>query len=114
MKRRVYQNIELTKKQDEVIAFLETGSNKFWDAYYNYNGRKKRTNRPTLTISSWFNKTIKSMHEKGLFKEIPFVLHYNGLFIWQNPGVNASKANFECLTLHDAAMEEKAALSKII
>lgn len=114
-----YHNVELTKRESEIILFLQTGSNNFWDAYYNYEVRKKRMDRPTLTISSWFNSTLKGLHQKKLFTFIPFVLILRGKannykFIWQNPGINASKANFEAFTLHDAVMEHRIELQKIL
>lgn len=116
-----YQGIELTKKESEVVKFIQTGSNNFVEAYFNYSGRKQRMTRPTWTIATWFNKVIKSLHDKGLFLEIPFIYHSvaavwadsNG-FVWSNPGVNASKANFECFTLHDAQMEQKKEINKIL
>ena len=114
MKHRKYQNVQLSKKETEVVKFLETGSNNFWDAYYNYEARKRRFDRPSLTICTWFNKVIKSLHNKGVFLEIPFVLNTPIGFIWQNPGINASKASFECLSLQDAIVEEKMAMNKII
>jgi hypothetical protein len=115
MKHRKYRNAQLSKKETEVVQFLETGSNNFWDAYYNYEGRKKRLDRPTLTTATWFNKVIASLHRHDIFKEIPFVLRFqNNMFIWQNPGINASKANFQALTLHDAYMEESLLKKKII
>jgi hypothetical protein len=121
IKTMLYQNIEVSKRELEVIQFLQTGSNNFWDAYYQYQGRKQRLNRPTWTIATWFNKTIKSIHEKKLWLEIPFVYHstnamwanMNG-FVWSNPCLNGSKANFECFTLHDAQMEQKKEMAKII
>jgi hypothetical protein len=114
-----YQGQELSKKESEVVLFLQTGSNNFWDAYYNYETRKKRMDRPTLTIVSWFNSTIKGLHTKKLFTFIPFVLKFknNGSsyqFVWMNPGVNASKANYQALTLHDAYMEHKIESKKIL
>lgn len=116
-----YQNVEISKKESEVIKFLQTGSNNFVEAYFNYTGRKQRITRPTWTIATWFNKTIKSLHEKQLFLEIPFIYHSTAAkwadtcgFVWSNPGINASKANFECFTLHDAKMELKKELNKII
>lgn len=119
MEHRKYRDVQLSKKETEVVAFLETGSNNFWEAFYDYKSRKQRFDRPTLVIASWFNRAIASLHKKGIFKEIPFVLHFIGTgnsiqFIWMNPGINASKANFECLTLHDAFMEEKQIRNKII
>lgn len=112
-----YQNIEITKKESEVIKFIQTGENSFWNAYYNYESRKKRIDRPTQTISSWFNRVIKSLHDKGLFKDIPFVLYFKAerlKFIWMNPGINASRANYQAITLHDAIMDQKREINKII
>lgn len=70
---------------------------------------------------TWFNKTIKGLHSKGLFLEIPFVLdtkaNWEGSwygYYWANPGINASKANFECFTIHNSQMEMKAERNKII
>lgn len=117
---KTFQKIEVSKRELEVIRFLQTGSNNFVEAYFNYSGRKRRMTRPTWTIATWFNKTIKGLHNKQLFLEIPFIYHStaaawadsNG-FVWSNPGVNASKANFECFTLHDAQMEMKKEINKI-
>lgn len=116
-----FQGVEITKKESEVIYFLQTGSNEFWNAYYIYNNRKQRFSRPTWTIATWFNKVIKSLHSKELWLEIPFIYHstsavwanMNG-FVWSNPGINSQKANYECLTLHDAVMEQKFEMNKII
>lgn len=112
-----YHGIELTKREAEVVLFLQTGSNEFWYAYYSYEHRKKVIGRPTLTIATWFNCTIKSLHEKGLFLHIPFVYKinkYSSKFIWANPGINASKSNFQAITLHDAYMEMELGKQKII
>lgn len=114
-----YQGIDLSKREAEIVLFLQTGSNSFWDAYYNYETRKKRMDRPTLTIVSWFNSTIKGLHTKKLFTFIPFILKSKGKgsnyqFIWMNPGINASKANYQALTLQDAYIEHKAELNKIL
>lgn len=117
---REYQKIEVCKREMEVIRFLQTGSNNFWEAYYIYTQRKQNF-RNVLPIVTWFNSTIKSLHSKGLFPEIPFILdtkaNWDGSwygYFWMNPGINASKANFECFTLHDAAMEQRAEINKII
>jgi len=110
-----YQGIELSKNQCDFVDFIQTGSNDFWEAYYIWKLRKKRVGKPTIQIASWFNRILAQIHKKGLLKEIPFVLHSaNDVFIWANPGINASKANFECLTLHDAQMEMKLEMNKII
>jgi len=109
-----YLKIEVTKRELEVIRFLQTGSNQFWDSFYNYFGRKKRIDRPTLQIATWFNSTIKRLHQKGLFKEIPFAYAIKGGFIWANPGINASKANFECITIQDQFQESKMKFNHIL
>ena len=113
-KRIKYNGIPISKKEAEVINFIEIGSNNFWDSYYVYSHRKKRIDRPTLTITTWFNKVVKSLHNKNLLNEIPFVLQIGGGFVWQNPGINASKANFECLTLQEDTMELKSEMNKIL
>lgn len=115
-----FQEVEISKRESEVIKFLQTGSNEFYKAFYLYTGRKQNF-RNVLPIVTWFNSTIKSLHSKGLFLEIPFVYHttknwagsWYG-YMWANPGINASKANFECFTLHDAVMEHKSEMNKII
>lgn len=116
MEIRKYQGIEISKKEYELIRFIETGSNNFWDAYYNYSHRKKRLNRPTETIKSWFNRAIRALHDRGLLLEIPFVLGGSGGigYIWANPGINASKANFECITIQDQFQESKSEFNTII
>lgn len=112
---KIYQGIDLPKNQSDIVDFIQTGSNNFWEAYYVSKNRKKRIGKPTIQIASWFNRQLKRIHVRGILKEIPYVLHApNGVFIWANPGINASKANFECLTLHDAQMELKSELNKII
>lgn len=109
-----YLDATISKREHEVILFLQTGSHNFWDAYYNYNQRKLRADRPSLTIVSWFNSTIKSLHDKKLFLHVNFVLIFGFSFSWRNPGINASKANYQAITLHDAQMELKAELNKIL
>lgn len=113
----IYHGIELTKRESEVVLFLQTGSNDFWLSYYSYEHRKKVIGRPTLTIATWFNHTIRSLQDKKLFLHIPFVYktHKNGRqFMWANPGVSASKANLQAFTLHDAYMEAQIEKQKII
>lgn len=118
---RIFDKIQVCKRELEVIRFLQTGSNNFWDAFYSYNGRKQNF-RNVLPIVTWFNSTIKGLHSKGLFLEVPFIYHstkanfagsWYGYF-WLNPGLNGVKANYECFTLHDAQMEMKSEQNKII
>lgn len=113
---RTYQGVRLSKNQADLVAFIETGSNDFTSAYFWYKYRKVKNGiKPTIQIASWFNRQLKRIKAKGILKEIPFVIHANGdCFIWANPGVNASKANYECHTLHDAQMELKSELNKVI
>ena len=117
----LYLGVEVSKKEKEVILFLQTGSNNFVEAYFNYLHRKQRMTRPTWTIATWFNKVIKSLHNKNLFTEVPFIYHStaakwadNNGFVWMNPGVKGSKSNFQALTLHDAEQEFIAEKNKII
>lgn len=113
--RLVYQGVEVFSREVDVIEFLHTGSHNFWDAYSYYHDRKKRMDRPTLTIATWFNHAIKTLHEKGLMQHIPFVLHAGkDQFIWRNPGVKGSKANFVALTLQEDKMELANEINKIL
>jgi len=112
---RKYTGVEISKKEEEVIRFIESGSNNFWDSYYNYSSRKKRIDRPSKTICSWFNRTIKTLHSKGLLEEVPFAFEIpGGGYIWINPGINASKANFECITIQDQFQENVSEYNKIL
>lgn len=72
-------------------------------------------------IVSWFNSGLKALHSKGLFLEIPFIyrssVNFAGSwygYVWSNPGVNGSKANYQAFTLHDAQMEQHREMNKII
>lgn len=109
-----YNGVEVSKRDWELIQFIQTGSNNFTEAYYIYAGRKPRKNPDVRFFASWFNRTLRKIHIKGLLAEIPFVYKIGNGYVWSNPGINASKANFECLTLHDAQMELKSELNKIL
>lgn len=117
---REFDKIIVSKRELEVIRFLQTGSNNFWEAYYSYTHRKKKF-RDVLPIVTWFNSTIKGLHKKQLFLEVPFIYHspknnFKGTwygYFWQNPGLNGVKANYECFTLQDAVMEQKMKSNKI-
>ena len=89
MENRQYQGVQLSKKESELIKFLQTGSNDYTEAYFIYEHRKRSINRDYRKLQSWFNSTLKSLHEKGLAQNIPFVLRG----MWVNPGIEASKAN---------------------
>lgn len=115
MKTKQYNKVEITKREYEVIQFIETGSNAFWNAFYNYQGRKVRMDRNIRTIATWFNKTISRLHSNGLFLELPFAYRMScGNYLWANPGINASKANYECITIQEANNETRYFVNKII
>lgn len=110
-----YNGVIVSKRDYELIRFIQTGSNNFTEAYFIYENRKIKTvSKSVQFYASWFNRTLKRIHTKNLLKEIPFVYKIAGGWVWANPGINASKANFECLTLHDAVMELKSEMNKII
>ena len=89
MLKRQYQGVQLSKKESELIQFLQTGSNDYKKAYYIYKHRSRKIESDHRKIQSWFNRTLKKLHEKGIAKNIPFV--FSGM--WANPGIEASKAN---------------------
>jgi hypothetical protein len=115
MTGRVYQKIQISKREKEVIEFIQTGSDRFWEAYFLYTGRKIRMDRSSMTMATWFNSVLKGLHQKGIFKEIPFAHRMpDGKYLWANPGINASKANFECITIQEAVGETRYYVNKII
>ena len=110
-----YNGVNISKRDYELIQFIQTGSNNFTEAYFVYEHRKiHKIGYDVRFYASWFNRTLKKIHRKGLLQEIPFVYKIAGGYVWENPGINASKANFECVTLHDAQMELKSEISKIL
>ena len=86
---RQYHGVSLSKKESELIQFLLTGSNDFTKAYYIYKHRRRSVVYDQRKITSWFNKTLRRLQNKGLATNIPFIL----ADMWVNPGVEASKAN---------------------
>lgn len=113
MKSRKYQGIDVPKNQAAIIDFIQSGSNEFQKAYA-LSGKKNKGIKLVLFYASWFNRQLKRLHKRNLFMDIPYVYHVKDGFIWMNPGVNGSKANFQALTLQDANMELKAEQAKII
>lgn len=110
----VYTGIEIPKNQAALIKFLQSGSNDFQNAY-SLSGKKVRSVKPLKFYASWFNRQLKRLQKRNVFLDIPFVYMIStGGFIWQNPGVRGSKANFQALTLQDAHMELKSEINKII
>jgi hypothetical protein len=109
-----YNGVEISKRDWKLIQFIQTGNHNFTEAYYVYEKRKPRKNYDVRFFASWFNRTLKNIQRKGILREIPYAYEVAEGWVWLNPGINASKANFQCLTLHDAQMELKAKMNKII
>lgn len=108
-----FRGVEISKRQYAFIRFLEAGSNDFVECY-NYTENKKRGYKDIRFFASWFNRTLKQLQKRGLLSEIPFVYRMGNGWVWSNPGVRGSKANFECFTLNNAQMEFRAEQRKII
>ena len=89
MKNRQYQGVQLSKKESELIEFLQTGSNDYTKAFYVFENRVRRFEKDYRKIQSWFNCTLKKLQKKDIALNIPFVL----ADMWVNPGIEASKAN---------------------
>lgn len=89
MKNRQYHEVQLSKKESELIEFLQTGSNDYTKAFYVFENRVRRFEKYHRKIQSWFNCTLKKLHTKRIALNIPFV--FGGM--WVNPGIEASKAD---------------------
>lgn len=105
--------IDLPKNQAILFNFIQSGRNDFIKAFPQRK-RKNRTVKQVLFFASWFNRQLKRIQKRNLLMDIPFIYHINGSFIWANPGVRGSKSNFQALTLHDAQMELKSEINKIL
>ena len=90
MQNRQYHGVQLSKKESELIQFLQTGSNNYRKAFYIYKHRKVNIETDQRKITSWFNRTLKKLKEKNIALNIPFI--WKGIK-WSNPGIEASKAN---------------------
>ncbi|MCH8067824.1 MAG: hypothetical protein IID16_00925 [Candidatus Marinimicrobia bacterium] len=86
----------MSKKESELVEFLQTGSNDFKEAYYIYKHRKRKLEKDQRKIISWFNRTLMKLQMKHIASNIPFI--WEGIK-WSNPGIEASKA--------DLIMEQK-------
>lgn len=104
MKDRNYKGVQLSKKESELITFLQTGSNFWMEAFFIYKQRRYNLNRDVKSIRSWFNSTLSKLKRKGLMSHIPFVIEGIG---WMNPGVEASKANLVIEQKHQHTHELK-------
>ena len=88
---QVYLKIhQMSKKESELIQFLQTGSNDFTKAFYIYSHRKVNIETDQRKMTSWFNRTLSRLHKKNIALNIPFI--WNGIK-WSNPGIEASKDN---------------------
>lgn len=115
MKDRIYQGVQLSKKESELVQWLQRGEHTWWDAFYMYPQRRKPTrldrNVGGLKERSWFNRTLTTLQKKGLCTNIPHI--YTGL-PWRNPGINASKANLVAMSVQDVNVEAVEKRKKII
>lgn len=114
MKDRIYQGVQLSKKESELVQWLQKGDHSWHDAFYMYANRRKvkafKNNR--IKERTWFNRTLANLHTKGLCKNIPFVI-YGGL-PWRNPGITSNKASFVALTLQQDNLAESEMFKKVI
>lgn len=103
--KRQYQGVALSKKESELVEWLQKGQDSYQDAFYMYPDRRnKKSITNGLKEKVWFNRTLNRLHVKGLCKNIPFVL--KGL-AWRNPGIEASKANFVAMSIQQHNHEQK-------
>jgi hypothetical protein len=111
MKNRQYQGVQLSKKESELIQWLQKGEHDWFQAFYVHKDRSKVTTATGLKQRSWFNRTLMMLHNKGLCKNIPFIM--NGIK-WRNPGITANKANFVALTLQETNIQNAQELNWIL
>lgn len=115
MKDRIYQGVQLSKKESELVAWLQKGEHTWYDAFYMYSQRRSVPGHKNLFGSrkemAWFNRTLMRLHAKGLCLNVPYVSKH---FKWSNPGINSSKAGFVALSIqqtnNDAIAERKRAI----
>ena len=100
-----FNGVEISKRQNAFIRFIQKGTNDFVQAFSET--ERKPTSRDIRFYASWFNRTLKQLQGKSLLFDIPYVYRMGNGWVWSNPGIRGNKANFECLTLHDAQMELK-------
>lgn len=106
MKDRQYQGVQLSKKESELVAWLQKGEHDWYQAFYMYANRRKSSKPEQNGIKerTWFNRTLDRLHKKGLCKTIPFI---QWGIKWRNPGITANKANFVALTIQETNYENK-------
>jgi len=85
IKIRTYQEIEVSKKQAEWIKWYQLGENSWWNAFYQYKGRRRKGGDP-IREKTWFNSVLKSIQKKGLFIGVTFAFISTHGIQWQHPG----------------------------
>jgi hypothetical protein len=111
MKNRQYQSVQLSKKESELVQWLQKGEHDWFQAFYVYADRRKSSKPDTRKERSWFNRTLSSLYAKYLCKNIPFII--DGIK-WRNPGITTNKANFVALTLQETNVELASQINRAI
>lgn len=101
----MYQGVKLSKRQAELIDWLQRGRHDYEQAFYQYKSRRKNAIADARgRTRTWFNNTLKTLKRMGLCENIPYVLRH---ITWHNPGLAASKAEFTSLSIQDEFREHK-------
>lgn len=97
----------MSKKESELVKWLQKGEHNWIDAFYVYPQRKKSKaiQKDTRKQSVWFNRTLSGLHQKGLCKNVPFI---RSNWKWRNPGIEASKANLVALSIQETNFDKGA------
>jgi len=112
MKNRQYQGVQLSKKESELITWIQKGSNNYTQAFYEYPNRRKKGGIKTTSQkeTSWFNKTLKGLKSKGFCLNVPFALP---LLAWFNPGITNDTSQLKSETLQEDFQENRIERKKI-
>lgn len=94
--KRIYQGVELSKKEAEWVSWFEQGSNDWWNAFYQYKHRKQKMRGDEIS-KSWFNSVLKKLKAKDLFLNVPFAFISTKSFYWVHPGLENSGFKAESL-----------------
>jgi hypothetical protein len=113
MENRQYQGVQLSKKESELVAWLQKGEHDWYQAFYMYANRRKsgRIAKNGTKERSWFNRTLSRLHKKNLCLNIPFIMDH---IKWRNPGITANKANFAAITLQETNYENRAEFQRAV
>ena len=88
-KERTYQGIQLSKREFEWVTWYQKGSNNWWNAFYEYEHRKRKMGSDERA-KSWFNSVLKGLKARGLFQHVPFAFIGHGGVNWVHPGFENS------------------------